>query len=83
MINQILTYGIVIPFTFILFNLALFWVLTKAKTRLAEGLKEITKDWVEFMGRGIPIPTEIKDFEGKPTLIGTEFSATKITRVLG
>ncbi len=86
MINQILTYGIAIPLTFIFINLALFWAFTAVKTKLAEALKEITAEWVAFMGRGIPIPTEFEDldgpFAGEPILIRPEFRATEITTVL-
>ncbi len=86
MINQILTYGIVIPVAFIFINLALFWVFTAVKTKLAEALKEITTDWVAFMGRGIPIPTEPERFDGpfvgEPILIRPEFRATNIPTVL-
>ena len=86
MINQILTYGITIPVTFIFINLALFWAFTAVKSKLAEALKEITTEWMAFMGRGIPIPTEPERFdglfEGKPVLIRPEFRATEITTVL-
>lgn len=86
MINQILTYGIVIPVTFIFINLALFWVFTIVKSKLAEALNEITTEWVAFMGRGIPIPTEPERFDGpfagEPILIRPELRTKETTAVL-
>ncbi len=83
MINQILTYGITIPVTFIFINLVLFWAFTAMKSKLAEALEEITTDWVAFMGRGIPIPTEPERFDvpfaGEPILIRPEFRVTDTT----
>lgn len=58
MIQHILIYTIVIPITFILFNLTVFWVFTALKTHFALTLLEMTHDWIQFMKRGIPIPTD-------------------------
>ena len=85
MMNQILAVAIGIPAIYLLFTLITFVFIKNLRTQVAKPCKEVTQEWVTFMKKGIPIPTDYKrmdtPFPGDPILKQPELQTQNNTTV--
>lgn len=84
MIQQILVVSFSVPAVAVL-TLIVFLFFKNLRAELRSPFKEVTTEWLRFMSRGIPIPTDYKrieaPFAGEPVLTQPEFQVEINTRV--
>lgn len=85
MMNQILAVAIGIPAIYVLFTLITFVFFKNLRTPMSKPVKEVTQEWMTFMKKGIPIPTDYKkmdtSFLGDPVLKQPELQTQNNTTV--
>jgi len=84
MIQQILAVSFSVPAVALL-TLIAFLFFKNLRAELRNPFKEVTAEWLGFMKKGIPIPTDYKrieaPFPGEPVLTQPEFQVKSNTRV--
>lgn len=84
MIQQILVVSFSVPVVALL-TLIVFLFFKNLRAELQNPFKEVTAEWLRFMSRGIPIPTDYKrieaPFAGEPVLTQPELQVEMNTRV--
>ncbi len=87
MINQFLAVSLGVPATVFLLALTTFVAFKKLRPELSILFKEVTRELLVFMKRGIPVPMDYKrldtPFSGEPVLTQAEPQVQDKTQVAG